>query len=515
MFSFNALKEPWIPVELTDGNTEHMCILGTLKNAHRIRRICAASPLVSYSIQRILIAFLIDAFRPDFISDISDLVAEGHFSEAVIDAYVIACNKDGERFDLFDEKHPFLQSPLDNEVKQGDKTIAAKLFLELPVGNNHTHFWHKLEDSYSFSPAECLQALCTFTAFATNEGKSRFYSINGMPPIYFLYEGKNLFETLAGSMVCRIEHLELSLDEPPVIWRSNVKIPVTGKIAKVSLLHGLTSAPRRVTLIPIKTENRIEIRDIYFARGWDYKELTNWTDPHVVYYYNNKKERVNLKAKKSRAVWRDMGRILDTNTDLRILKTIREKMNIDDVSPFVTLHTYGLIGGIKGATYAVYSWCEDTFTIDLRLMEDVEKLDILKNTIILIEIIGTTLNGIIKRSVKKLEGKTNSQKDKSRFANLSEQVCSLYFSSARDFILSEFCSTLTEANSSVIDWDMPIRERTGEAIKHAAKDAFNTIAKGLGNSAKILQWQALAEKSLERSIFKELKKGGWLDDRTQ
>ncbi len=512
MYSFNVLNEPWIPIELSDGSVEYRGILGVLKNAHKIRRVCAASPLVSYSIQRILIAFLIDAFRPNEISDISELIEEGYFNKSIIDAYVTNCNKDGERFDLFNEKHPFLQSPSDDYSEQDKKTIAAKLFLELPVGNNHTHFWHGLEDSYSFSAVECLQALCTFTAFATYEGRSCFFSINGIPPIYFLYEGKNLFETLAGSMISRSEHQELSLDEPPVIWRSNVKIPVSEKIARVSLLHGLTSMPRRITLIPKETEKGIEISEIYFERGWDYKELSNWTDPHVVYYYD-KKKRVSLKARKSREVWRDMGRILDSDTDLRILKVIREKMNIDDVSPFITLHTYGLIGGIKGAIYAVDSWCEDTFPIDIRLMEDVDKLDLLKDSVLLTESIGTTLRSIIKRSVQKLEGKTNSQKDKGRFANLSEQVSALYFASAREFILSEFSVTLSKANSSINNWEVPIKARTGEALRNASKDALNNITKGLGNSAKILQWQALAGKNLGTFITKKLKKGGWLDDR--
>ncbi len=146
-------------------------------------------------------------------------------------------------------------------------------------------------------------------------------------------------------------------------------------------------------------------------------------------------------------------------------------------------------------------------------MEDVDKLDLLKDSVLLTESIGTTLRSIIKRSVQKLEGKTNSQKDKGRFANLSEQVSALYFASAREFILSEFSVTLSKANSSINNWEVPIKARTGEALRNASKDALNNITKGLGNSAKILQWQALAGKNLGTFITKKLKKGGWLDDR--
>jgi CRISPR type I-E-associated protein CasA/Cse1 len=513
MPTFNALTQSWIPIERTDGNMEHAGILYTLKNSHKIRRICAATPIVSYSIQRILIAFLTDALRPERTRDIATIFAHERFNEKALDEYVVLCNKDGERFELFDDKYPFLQSPIDDQVTNEDKTVAAHLFLELPAGNNHPHFQHDREDSYFFSPSECLQALCTLPAYATYLGRSCYFSVNGMPPMYCLYQGNNLFETLAGSMIPHSKHPEIPLDEPPVIWRSNTRIPIEGKIARISLLHGLTCAPRRVTLIPEVTESGTQIKELYLARGWNYNEITNWRDPHVVYYENNGKI-TTLKAREGRSAWRDMGRIIHSHSKLKILEDIAEKRNENNRGSLVSLNTYSLMGSFKGAIYAAESWSEDSFSIDISLMEDIDKLNLLQDILGFIENIGSILRSTISKSIKKLEGKKTSQYDKGRFDGLSRQTLTLYFSFAREYVFGGLFTALTEAKSDEYNWERLIKVQTGDAVKKSALLAFHTIADGLGQAANILQWQSLAEKSLWMIINKERKKGGWTDEQS-
>ena len=67
---------------------------------------------------------------------------------------------------------------------------------------------------------ECLAGLATLAPYAIMLGRSTHYSAVGVPPVYFLYAGKTLFETLALSMVHARAYPDESLyAQPPVSWR--------------------------------------------------------------------------------------------------------------------------------------------------------------------------------------------------------------------------------------------------------------------------------------------------------
>ena len=88
MAYFNVLTEPWIPVELFNGNSEELGLLDVLVNAHDIVRITDPSPLFEYGMHRLLTVFIMDAFRPDVQEDIEDLLDAGRFPMESIRAYV-------------------------------------------------------------------------------------------------------------------------------------------------------------------------------------------------------------------------------------------------------------------------------------------------------------------------------------------------------------------------------------------------------------------------------------------
>ena len=77
--SFDVLKDPWIPVEDLNGETHELSILDALSRAHELRSVCDVSPLVEYSVYRFLVVFLMDALRPQRLSDIEDMLDGGSF----------------------------------------------------------------------------------------------------------------------------------------------------------------------------------------------------------------------------------------------------------------------------------------------------------------------------------------------------------------------------------------------------------------------------------------------------
>ena len=507
MFQYNVLTEGWIPVETLDGKSKLVGILEVLIHAHEIRCVKAASPLVTYGIQRTLIALLIDAFRPSDIDALAEIISKGKFDETTLNGYIEECIVEGSSFNLFDENRPFLQNKFDGKLDTKISFIN-KLFLEIPEGNNHAHFVHRMESERFFTPAECLQALCSLTAFATNCGTNAYFSINGAPPIYFLYAGKNLFETLSASMIAESEHRGILLDNPPIVWRNFVEVKQGEQVAKTSLLYGLTCQPRRVKLIPMKQDGHILVKEMYYSIGWNFKGLPNWKDPHVVYIYD-KKGNYSLKAREGRAIWRDLGNIMNTNSSPQILNKINEKFDMD--VNIVLLNSFGIVGNFKGPVFAVNSWFEESLNLDTRILNCESKLSFVNSVQSKIEDINSVLCRILKKSIKQLQGQKGSDKEHSRYVNLVEQAKTLYFSTLRTYFLNSFCNNVSNIEASSYDWELDIKRDAGKNIKTSAEFAFNTVCNNIGTSAKTLVWRAIAENMFRQGIYKELK-GGWLDE---
>ena len=507
MPQFDVLHEGWIPVENLDGSFELVGMLTVLERAHQIRQIKAASPLVTYGIQRTLIALLTDIFRPVDIDALAELIEMGKIDTVSLHAYFAKCKEEGTSFDLFDQDRPFMQTPM-VELEDAKIVPANKLFLEIPEGNNHAHFVHKLETEHVFSPAECLQALCTLPAYATNFGTNAYFSINGMPPIYFLYDGLNLFETLTASMIALSAHPEMPLDKPPIVWRNFNRVEYGKKIAKISMLYGMTCQARCISLIPVEANGHITIKEMYYAKGWDFKNLPNWVDPHVAYVHD-KDQIYTLKPKESKAVWRELGSIISPNSQPKIINQIGEKIEHGDYC--AKLSSYSLFGKFKGPVYAVGGWYEESLSIDLRIMGDERKAKLLISMLEIVEGIGKVINRVLKKSIQQLHGKKGAKNERSRYANLVEQALTLYFASVRAYVFGDFTSRVAGLDSSHIDWDLGIKNEIGDKLNLFAIDAFTSIIEKLGSSAKALEWKAVAETQLRQGVYGALKKGGWRD----
>lgn len=508
--SFDVIRDPWIPVESRKDGNQLMGMRDVLLQSHELRGIRAGSPLYSYGVQRVLIAFLIDAFRPEDVDELAELIGKGRFDPRAIDDYIALCRTEGECFDLFDPERPFLQSAFGDE--RADTDDAVRLFPEWPEGNNHIHFNHVKEDEHRFSPAECALALCALTAYAMNCGRTSYFGINRTPPVYFLHAGETLFDTLARSMVSRCEHLNIELDDPPAAWRDRLPVPSGEPIARVSLLHGLTCQPRRVQLIPEQTSGETTVRKMWFSQGWNYKFVANWTDPHVAYTHKNKGVLEPLIYREERAVWRDMGSILPRGSRPLILNRIEEKLGTrPDASPLVPLRAYALTGKFKGVVYAAMSWFEEPLPLHLYLLKDELKTQFIVDCLEKMEGINRALIKTLAQSIRQLTGKSKNAKARGRYAQLTGHGQAIYLAACREYVMGELAETIKNAGTPV-DWDIPLRKAVGARFKHLALAAFGRACAGLGVSASMLEWQATAQIALRGRINGCLK-GGWMDER--
>lgn len=311
MATFDVLRQPWIPVVEKSGGTEELGIIPLLVRAHELSAIEDPSPVVQFGLHRVLIAFVMDAYGLKTEADWLALWEQGYFDEGRLEQYIIQC---GNRFNLFDNERPFMQSSVDPAAEKKEKMIST-LMPELASGNNFTHFDH-VADAHRVSPAVAARAICAVADFCT-AGLQGPSSVNGAPPWYVLLRGRSLFETMLFN--CYVGQLPEHINReaaPP--WRRGEGLVSNKVVDKVGFLEGLVFQPRYLRLLPddeggvcTVSGKRCEtlVSRLYYAAGFNLQDIGRWQDPHAAYLITEKGIST-LKPKQGKAAWRDMGALL-------------------------------------------------------------------------------------------------------------------------------------------------------------------------------------------------------------
>lgn len=516
MAEYNVLAERWIPVEDLAGRQCELGLKDTLLQAHLLRRIIDPSPLITYGIQRMLIAFLMDALRPKHIEDLAALLARGRFDSAAIEEYVALCNQDGERFDLFSAERPFLQSRFDGRWDYQDNINSiAYLFPELPSGNNHMHFNHCLQDEHSISAGMCARALCAVSAFTPAGGRGLSPSINGAPPIYVLIKGETLFETLLLSMVARSEiPNNLDFDQPPVAWRNDNSIDPGKKVAITSLLYGITWQPRRILLIPEYNEiGQLVVKRMYHQSGLMFEGQATWKDIHVPYILDKEGKPDALRPNPEIPIWRDLhpavlcNRYSPTYMPPTILFHYdRIFEDFDRETRNINLYVFGVHMAGK-ANFD--SWFSDEISLDRKIFENKEKSDFAFNCIQLID----SLRGSLRYALKLLliDQKSLARKKEKQFSReVIYSGSAMFYDAMQQYISSDLLSKIAECDLQY-NWEVEIDQRLKHHIRECAMNAFNAAADRLGGAARHLELRNKAEKYLLKRTHILLKEGEKVD----
>lgn len=196
---FNLIDEPWLPCTLRDGTSQEMGLRATLARSSEIREIDDASPLVTIALYRLLLAVLHRVFGPESMAEWHALWQVGSFDSSRLNAYLDQWHS---RFDLFDERYPFYQTPGLNFDRYAGP--VAKLTHELASGNNVTLFDHTtMAARPAFHAARAARYLVAYQAFAVSglvtREKETDKSATGAPLMKMavhLVKGSNLFRTL-------------------------------------------------------------------------------------------------------------------------------------------------------------------------------------------------------------------------------------------------------------------------------------------------------------------------------
>ena len=297
--SYNLLDEKWIPVLYRDGRAGRVVsLVDCLRDAHEISELREQSPIMVCSLYRFVIAVVhwLDGSGPQAPVQRAGLLAAGQMPSAWLEKLA----EYRTHFDLLSVDRPFLQdAELSKELAKcigegqrnwahGDERMEAKpaayLATEIPTSTYKAHFWHSLDEESRLCLRCCVNSMLTLPAFCTGVGQGNETSINDVPPVYFLIQGRSLLETIAQNLPAQ----HVSGDVPA--WEG-----MKGISDQIGPLEGLTWRPRRIALLPDlclgKTCDRCgetqlpTVHDIVFVaregKKRDDTRLEAWRDPHV------------------------------------------------------------------------------------------------------------------------------------------------------------------------------------------------------------------------------------------
>ena len=278
MVKFNLIDEPWIPV-LRGGKRESIALRTALFESHAISGLAPDFPPQTPALLRqvLLPIVLASGIVPKTNGEWGKWFAAASFDAGqtvLIETYLA---KNHERFDLFDERHPFGQVA-DLAAASGETKSIGQLIAPIAMGNNVPLLSAYTEaDSLALSPAEAavwmLHAQCWDTAgIKTGAAGDRQVQAgkttgNRTGPLGALGvvvpTGRTLYATILLNLPIRSDGTEPD-DEPQWVraqtasWQSR---PATG------LLDLFTWQSRRIRLIPEQTGQSVVVNRVILAAG--------------------------------------------------------------------------------------------------------------------------------------------------------------------------------------------------------------------------------------------------------
>lgn len=233
----NVITDNWIRVQDLDGTIKMIGIREAIVNAEKYRGIVMADedPMFEYCVYRLLGGFVQAAYNIDYqIEWFEDRIP---FDASTFDDYVAKCEENGTSFDVFDKEKPFMQITWDQLPDSTKKYIDVPLnqlsekasakeinasFLKpvskislydvsatnrifgFQLGKNARKYrqTHRNADTAAENQCELskrdffLNLLVTQLGLTPAGSSASVTKRTGSGPVYFVIQGKNLWETL-------------------------------------------------------------------------------------------------------------------------------------------------------------------------------------------------------------------------------------------------------------------------------------------------------------------------------
>lgn len=392
--TFNLWTEPWITVEAEDGNTMLTSIYDLLLNAHKYQDIYDPSPLVVVGIHRLLTAVVQDIYDPQHEEEIAAIWQQRQFAIDKLEKFGVDF---GNRFDLFSQDYPFMQSAdLPLQWSKGEKPTpksVASLFPDAPSGTGVTHYRHSMEAEFTLKGSSLAKGVLLLSAFATSGGSGIKPSINGVPPIYVLPGGKSIFESLVLSMIVPSRQPDVrDTSTDWVWWKRDPIVPEKAELNRVGYLHSLTFPARRIRFHPIQINgapslsgesNSWGAQTMIFQMGESRpKDAPFWFDPFAAYRLPAPKSKSKkpkpptpVRPVDGRQLWREFASLFLQDREQRtqqpaVLNQLSYLIDEYELVDGMTAYPFRCIGMRTDMKAKVFEWTDTGFDVPPALLSD-------------------------------------------------------------------------------------------------------------------------------------------------
>jgi CRISPR system Cascade subunit CasA len=505
MASFGLTQEPWLPCETLDGTRVELSLFDALRCAHELRSLDDSSPLVTAALHRLLLAVLHRCFGPRDIDEWKRLYAAGRFDPQKLKAYLTQWS---DRFDLLHSTQPFYQCIDENMVKFEADAPSRLVFERSNYGAPVNLFAHRpttFDDKLGFADAaRLLVAFQAFTPGGLIRKSGEPLSAKAAPlnrGAVVLVTGTSLFETLLCNLLVYRPQDGLPIPGDPrtdiPAWERDGSRTISND-PPAGWLDLLTWQSRRV-LLKTDTANQF-VTGVVVAVGRS--SDTPIRDPMLAWKESEKVGLMPVSLSPERAFWRDAhALVLSAKIGVRGILKVQRPSAVDLVArtelrglvPLDRRFSLNLFG-MAGDQARILSVGRECLPVATKIMADSDLGGGVKEAILGAEIGSSSLSFALETVARRVLAAGEREPAPASVTNLVKSGGGQQMYWARlghDFVT--FLDILPTAASTA-------RVGFTSAIRHAARHAFEQVARDTGPQANSPRAIVEGERQLRRGL---------------
>lgn len=508
--TFNLLDEPWIPVVMKSGEPRELSLRDALVETEQVRELFDASPLVTASLHRLMLAVLWRVFPLRSLSDWKVIWQTGRFDAAKLEAYFEQWH---ERFYLLHPDKPFYQL---NTLELGRRTPLKRLGWEFAAGNNGTLFDHSSDDDRpAIEPKVAARWIVATHCFAASAGKSETIHTKDSPwarGAAILMQGENLFETLSLNLLNLIRTDFPQSEKDCTDWEKLQAWQPEHDQTPDGVSEYLTWQSRAIKLLP--GENG-QLRECYFAQGRAVTESFR-REPTYAYKRDEKLGLLVWQFNEDRATWRDSHALFNLSDDApfqipqalhHLARLVREKTL--DRNRLYRLQVLGQC--LESGQPTIHFWRNDRLPLSAAYLNEKALLDKLRVAVTLGEDTAKALqNCVYSLSRSLLEFISGRQPDKKDVQQMTRhlQTEAFYWSQLETHfkqLLTDLPNDQSPDEEGETVYGVRVLAEWATVLERTAKEAFHVATRSLDGSSRALKAVAIAQNSFNHKLRDVLK----------
>lgn len=484
------LDEPWVPVQLADGNVVELGLLDAFERSGEIVSLAETAPPSLVAQYRLLLAIthraLVTAYGTWREKDRVHWYRDG-LPLAEIRAYL---ERWRERFWLFHPDYPFMQvaALASAEETRGKRKPWTQIALASANGNTPVVFDHAYDaEPAAIRAASAIAALLGFLQFTPGGLVKILRDADKAGALVNTAAILPVGQTLARTL-CLALHASPRADAEPDVPNWEREPP------SINALRGdpqLASGPndrytRLSRAVLLCREEGGAIRWLHFAAGLALGEDSNAPDP-MASFRAGSNGLVRLTFNEGRALWRDLPALVpNTGAGSQAAAVMQNAVALHrELNPFEAVHQPLLVAGLASDQAKLLRWRIEQIALPSSLLLEPGKALHLRERVAAADALFGELKRLATGMLAETMPEPNHKDTRSRARSLvdSGPLAASYFAAA-EHALPELLRLIGEGQPEQAEmlWSSVLRQ--------AAELAWQQLLRGMGSSARALRADA-------------------------